>query len=174
MATHPAVQKVVDEARSRYIKLAPRERVIVVVGSIVVLLTVIYLGVIEPVVNAHRNRIAALASSRAQATQLEIAAAAVASAGPKSGASQAGRGMSLLAAIDQSTRGGALTKAPASLQPEGDHEVKVRFEEVPFDSLVRWLAELQTRYGVSVQTLDVEAQSGTGLVNVRLSLNRAS
>ncbi|MDB5968071.1 MAG: type secretion system protein [Hydrocarboniphaga sp.] len=169
-----AIQKVIDEARSRYIKLAPRERVIVVVGSIVVLLTALYLGVIEPVANAHGSRVAALASSRALAAQLETAAAAVAAAGPKSGAAQVGRGMSLLAAIDQSTRNGTLAKPPASLQPEGDHEVKVRFEEVPFDSLVRWLAELQAKYGVSVQALDVEAQSGTGLVNVRMSLTRAS
>jgi general secretion pathway protein M len=171
---NPAIQKIVDEARSRYIKLAPRERVIVVVGSIVVALTVIYLGIIEPVATAHANRISALASSRALATQLEVAAAAVASAGPKSGAVQAGRGMSLLAAIDQSTRGGSLGKPPASMQPEGDHEVKVRFEEVPFDGLVRWLAQLQTQYGVSVQQLDVESQSGAGLVNVRLSLDRAN
>lgn len=170
---HPAIQKLTDEARSRYIKLAPRERVIVIVGSIVVALTVIYLGIIEPVSTAHANRISALASSRALATQLEVAAAAVASAGPNRGAAQAGRGMSLLAAIDQSTRAGTLAKPPASLQPEGDHEVKVRFEEVPFDSLVRWLAELQTQYGVSVQQLDVESQGGAGLVNVRLSLNRA-
>jgi general secretion pathway protein M len=171
---HPAIQKYVDEARSRYNKLAPRERVIVLVGSVVVLLTVLYLGVIEPVITAHTNRIAALASSRATAAQLEAASAAVAGAGPKSGTAQAGRGMSLLAAIDQSTRAGTLGKAPASMQPEGDHEVKVRFEDVPFDSLVRWMAELQTKYGVSVQALDIEAQSGAGLVNARLSLNRAS
>jgi len=172
MAANP-LQKLIDDGRSRYIKLAPRERVIVTVGSIVVLLTVLYLGAIEPVTKAHGSRVAALASSRALAAQLESAAAAVASAGPKSGAAQVGRGMSLLAAVDQSSRGGVLTKPPERLQPEGDREVKVWFDDVPFDSLVRWLAELQTKYNVSVQTLDVEAQSGNGLVDVRLSLHRA-
>lgn len=169
-----AFQKLVDDGRSRYIKLAPRERVIVLVGSVVVLLTVLYLGLIEPVVQAHSNRVAALSSSRALAVQLETAAAAVASAGPKAGGAQAGRGMSLLAAVDQSTRGGALAKTPERMQPEGDREVKVWFDDVPFDSLVRWLAALQTQYGISVGTLDVEAQSGNGLVDARLSLNRAS
>jgi general secretion pathway protein M len=172
MAASP-LQKLIDDGRSRYLKLAPRERVIVLVGSVVVLLTVLYLGMIEPVIKAHGSRVAALSSSRALAAQLETAAAAVAGAGPKAGTAQVGRGMSLLAAVDQSTRGGVLAKPPERLQPEGDREVKVWFDDVPFDSLVRWLAELQTKYGVSVQTLDIEAQSGTGLVDARLSLNRA-
>lgn len=85
-----------------------------------------------------------------------------------------GRGMSLLAAIDQSTRGGVLTKPPERMQPEGEREVRVWFDDVPFDSLVRWVALLQTQYGVTVQMLDIEAQPGAGLVDARLSLTRAS
>lgn len=169
-----SLQSAIADARSRYRQLAPRERVLLVVGGAAVLLTSIYLGLIEPAVNAHASRIAALASSRAIATQLESAAAAVAAAGPKSGAGQMGRGMSLLAAIDQSTRGGVLTKPPERMQPEGEREVRVWFDDVPFDSLVRWVALLQTQYGVTVQMLDIEAQPGTGLVDARLSLTRAS
>jgi type II secretory pathway component PulM len=40
-------------------------------------------------------------------------------------------------------------------------------------SLVRWLGELQLRYGVSVQSLDVESPSGAGVVDARLSLTRS-
>lgn len=169
-----SLQELVTQGRERFLALSPRERWIVGVGAAAVTLTILYLAVVEPLLQAHRRQLDALASARAVAVQLESAAAAVRAAGPRSaGAAQAGRGVSLLAAVDQSTKGGSLGKAPERLQPEGEHEVRVWFDDVPFDNLMRWLAELQVRYGIRVQTLDVEAQSATGLVDARLSLTRA-
>jgi general secretion pathway protein M len=166
------LQPLIVQGRERFLALSARERWIVGVGAVALLLTVVYLLAVEPLLLAHRRQLDALASARAMATQLEAAAAAVASAGPRGDAAQAGAGMSLLAAVDQSTRQAGPGKAPERLQPEGDHEVKIWFEDVPFDNLVRWLAQLQTSYGVKVQTLDIEAKPGAGLVDARLSLVR--
>lgn len=166
------IQDAIQQGRERFLALSQRERWIVGGGAVVLLLLAIYVGVVEPLVEAHRQRIEALASARAVAQQLESAAVAVQGARPGSSAAQTGRSMSLLAAVDQSTKSGSLGKVPERLQPEGDREVKIWFDDVPFDNLVRWLAELQTRYGVSVQNLDIEAQSGAGLVDARLSLTR--
>lgn len=164
-----------ERGRERFLALQPRERAIVSAGTVVVVLTLAYLLVWEPLAESHRQRVQALESSRLLAIRLEQAAAQLQRAGgPAGGASQAGRGLSLMAAVDQASKQGTLGRSPTRIQPEGDREVRVWFEDVSFDALVRWLAELQGRYGVSVQTLDVEPQATPGKVNARLSLVRGS
>lgn len=162
------------QARERFLAQPPRERWMLGVGGVVVLLTLIYLLIWEPVTQAHAARSAALESSRALAVRLEQAAQQVQALRGRNPAAVAGRGVSLMAAVDQASKQSALGKGPARIQPEGDREVRVWFEDVSFDGLVGWLAELQTRYGVSVQTMDIEPQPAPGRVNVRLSLVRPS
>ena len=55
---------------------------------------------------------------------------------------------------------------------DGETEVKIWFEDVPFDNLARWIGILQSRYGVSVSGAEIERRSSPGLVNARLSLVR--
>lgn len=161
-------------ARERFLALQVRERWILGVGAIVLLLVVFYLAVLEPLMQAQAQRKAALESARQTAVKLEQAAAQLQVTRGRNPAATAGRGLSLMAAVDQASKQGSLGKGPTRIQPEGDREVRVWFEDVAFDAMVRWLADLQTRYGVAVQTLDVEPQSTPGRVNVRLSLVRAS
>lgn len=162
------------QGRDRYMALQLRERWMLGVGATLVLLTLLYLLIWEPIVTAHTERSMALESARATAIKLEDAAALVQSQRGRNPAATAGRGLSLMAAVDQASKQGSLGKGPARIQPEGDREVRVWFEDVSFDALLRWTAELQARYGVSVQTMDVEPQATPGQVNVRFSLVRAS
>ena len=166
-------RQALTQARERFLALQMRERVLVILGGAVVLITLLYLLIWEPMVNAHASRKAALESSRALAIKLEVAAQQVQVLRGRNPAATAGRSMSLMSAVDQASKQGSLGKGPSRIQPEGDREVRVWFEDVSFDAMVRWLADLQSRYGVSVQTLDVEPQAAPGRVNVRLSLVRA-
>lgn len=173
-ATLQTIQMQSARARERFLALQVRERWILGVGALVLLLTVLYLAVLEPLMHAQAQRKAALESARQIAVKLEQAAAQLQSTQGRNPAATAGRGLSLMAAVDQASKQGLLGKGPTRIQPEGDREVRVWFEDIAFDAMVRWLADLQTRYGVAVQTLDVEPQSTPGRVNVRLSLVRAS
>lgn len=167
------VRQAGGRAKERFLALQPRERWILAGGTAVLLLIVLYLAVWEPVVDAHRQRVEALESSRLLAIRLEQAAAQVQRSGSRrAGGGNTGRGLSLMAAVDQASKQGTLGRSPTRIQPEGDREVRVWFEDVSFDALVRWLWELQLRHGVSVQTLDIEPQSTPGKVNVRMSLVR--
>ena len=171
-----ALKPVLDsytQARDRFLALQLRERWLLGMGAAVLLVTVLYLGIWEPMVKAHAQRSAALESSRLLAVKLEQAAQQLQSSGGRNPAATAGRELSLLAAVDQASKSGTLGKGPARIQPEGDREVRVWFEDVAFDAMVRWLADLHTRYAVNVQTLDVEPQATPGRVNVRLSLVRS-
>lgn len=166
------LNEIVLQQRERFLKLQQREQWLVGVGAIVVTITVLYLAIWEPIAGAHTHRAEGLVAQRALAERLEAAAAELQSM-RGNGNATVDRSTSVLSAIDQSSKQGPVGKAPDRMQPEGDKEVKVWFEDVPFDALLRWLVILQTRYGVSVQTLEVERQPAVGRVNARMTLVRS-
>lgn len=155
--------------RERFMALQVRERWMLGVCVVFLVFIVLWLGIYDPIVKAHKRRADALETSRALAIRLEEAAAKV--QGQRSGP-VANRGISLIAAVDQASRSGTVGKAPSKIQPEGDAEVRVWFEDVSFDPMVRWVADLQTRYGITVQTMTVEPKSEAGSVDIQLSLVR--
>jgi len=158
----------IERARAWWATLADRERRVVAVGGAALGLIVLYLAVWEPLTGARHRREVDLQAARAMAVQLE-SLALLAPRGA-SNVPQAGAGQSLLAIIDSTRKTSAVTKPPSRLQPEGDTIVRIWLEDVPFDGLVRWLGELHARYGVRVDTADIERESGPGLVNARLTL----
>lgn len=160
-----------ERFRAWWSGLADRERLALSLGSAVLALAVAYLTVWEPLNQARARRVAELDEARAIAVLLETLAAEVQRARGAGSAIQ-GAGQSLLAVVDQSRKASALTKPPSRLQPEGEATVRIWLEDVPFDALLRWLNDLQTRYGVRVDNADIERESGSGLVNARLTLVR--
>lgn len=151
--------------------LAQRERWMVTVCALAVTVAVLFLGVWEPLTQAHYGRESSLDASRNLAQRLEQIAADAQRA-RASGSVPVMTGGSLISVVDQASKSGTLGKQPRNLQPEGNNEVKVWIESVGFDALVRWLAELETRYGIQAQTVDIERLPTSGLVNARLSLTR--
>ncbi|MGH8442211.1 MAG: type II secretion system protein GspM [Nevskiaceae bacterium] len=156
--------------RDRWSALEERERRMLAGGAVFLGLVVLYLGIWEPLANASRQQQVDLVAARALAVQLETLAASASDGSTPS----AGAGQSLLAIVDQTRQASAITKPPTRLQPEGEGDTVVRIwlDDVPYDALVRWLAELQSRYGVRVADADMERESGPGLVNARLTLTR--
>ncbi len=159
-----------ERARAWWSGLAERERRVLGAGTVILGAVIVYLAVWEPVASARHQQHVDLAAARAMAVQLE----ALAASGPRNGGPTAGAGQSLLAIIDQSSKASALTKPPSRLQPEGDDIVRIWLEDVPFDVLLRWLGDLQSRYGVRVDNADIERESAPGRVNARLTLMRGA
>lgn len=151
--------------------LAPRERLLVSVGSIVVTITILYLGIWEPLSKAHSKRETDLAVAQSLAQRLEVVAG-VAQKAQGSGGVTINTSASLLSTVDQVSKSGTLGKPLTRIQPEGDHEVKVWIDEVSFDALIRWISELESKYGISIQTADLDRGTLPGQVNARLSLVR--
>jgi general secretion pathway protein M len=151
--------------------LAQRERQVLSAGAAALALIVVYLALWQPLAQARSGRETALAEARALAIRLEALALEV-QRNRGAGGTITGADQSLLAVVDQSGKASRLGKPPSRLQPEGDNTVRVWVEDVPFDAVLRWLNDLQTRYGVRVDNADIERESAAGLVNVRLTLVR--
>lgn len=151
--------------------LAPRERLLVSVGSVVVAITILYLGIWEPLNKAHTKREADLATAQALAQRLEVIAATV-QGSRANGTPAIDSSASLLSAVDQASKSGTLGKPLSRIQPEGDSEVKVWIDGVNFEALIRWISELEGHYGISIRTADIDKDTLPGQVNARLSLVR--
>lgn len=158
-----------ERFRAWWSSLAGRERRTLGGGAAVLGFVVAYLAVWEPLVEGRHQQQVELLAARALAVQIE-SLAGLARGG--TAAAPSGAGQSLLAVVDQSRKASALAKPPSRLQPEGDNTVRIWLEDVPFDDLMRWLGELQNRYGVRVDNADIDRESAPGRVNARLTLVR--
>lgn len=167
---NPAIEQAQARISSAYTQLQPRERVIVLAAAAILAVLIAYLGIWEPLVKAHHRNAEALEASRALAIRIEAAASLTKG---QSGGS-VDRNAALLSVVDQSSRSGTLGKAPTRVQPEGsgEREVKVWFEDVPFNNTLHWLTELQTRYAIQVSSAEIDQGSAPGLVNARFTLSR--
>jgi len=170
--TLQGLQTQAEPLLAHYRELQPRERLIVATGAVVVLITLVYLVLWEPFASARAKQTAALTEARMLADRLETIGASVQKARAAGLGAVQGGGQSLLTLIDQQAKSPELGKAPTRLQPEGDKEVKIWFEDVPFDALLRWMATLETRYGVQISGAEIERRAGAGLVNARLTVSR--
>jgi general secretion pathway protein M len=164
-----AISEGLDRLRTAFGQLSPRERIMVGAGAAAVLLTLIYVAAWQPLVKAHAQRALALERARSIAIRIEQAGAQQRAQG---GTRAIDRSTSLLAAVDQTSRSPTLGKPPSRVQPEGDREVKVWIDNVAFANLLRWLQELETRYGIRADSAEIERGNAPGVVNARISLVR--
>lgn len=160
----------IDQAQGELAKLQPRERLLVGVAALAAVVLLIDMAIWRPAAHARTNNAARLADARQVAEQLERAAALV----PHNNFGAQATGGSLMAIVDEASKSGELSKPLTRMSPDGDTQLRVWLEEVSFDSLTHWMYTLQTRYGVRVDSVDIEQQATPGLVNARLTLKKSS
>jgi len=153
--------------RAWYANLADRERHMVTFGAVAAAVLLL-LAVILPL-----NRNIAQARQRITTKQgdlafIQSAVPQLAGAGPGLGA--AATGESLVVLVDTSARESGIGKSLSSSQATADKGLRIRFDNVPFDALVAWLARLSQSHGVRVESAEIEAAGEVGLVNAGLLL----
>ena len=74
--------------------------------------------------------------------------------------------------LDRSTRERGLGSYLKRNQPEGANGVRLRLENVPFDELTGWLAEVQARHGLAAVSASFDPSGEPGRVNSNLVLER--
>jgi type II secretory pathway component PulM len=50
--------------------------------------------------------------------------------------------------------------------------VRVQLEEAPFDTLVTWLATLDQRYGLAIDSITVDRAARPGVVNASITFSQ--
>jgi general secretion pathway protein M len=151
-----------------FLGLEPRERLAVTLGSVVVLVLVLWGLVIAPLYSA-----SALADSRIETKRNTLAflrgAAAELAAGAEHPAARPDlAGQSLVVIVDRSAREAGLGASLTRNQPVGDDGIRVRLENASFDALARWLAALNAGSGLSIESASFDRAPDEGRVNASL------
>ena len=165
--------KQLNDLQQWFQSLHVRERNLVLAASVVMVLTLFYIAVWEPLHNSLADE-----TSRHQ-SQLEILswmqnASAEVKALKASGTSvrkpNTNQPVSLL--VEKSSTSSGLKPFITKLESTSDKGARIKIDAASFDQLILWLNNLQTQYGISVTSAKLERHSKPGTVNARLTLNR--
>lgn len=142
-----------------------REQLTLGLGAIALVIYLLFVAVLDPLrqdldQQLHRNQ----ASQEALQRMRTMAANWI---NRDQGEGQA-RSASIVELVDRSMRQHNIRMS--GMQPSGSSDVRLRMDQVNFDSLLAWLYDMEITEGVQVRDLSVAAGAdpGTVVVNVRL------
>lgn len=157
-----------------FLGLNQRERLMVSIAAVLVAYAILHLAVLAPLWGGSARLAADIPERQALLAELKAAEAELSGQPrgrdgrqPIEGASQ-----SLVVIIDRTSREAGLGATLRRNQPTPNQGLRVGFEGAPFESLVPWLAELHTRYGIGVESASFDSAGAPGLVNATLVLER--
>ena len=151
--------------------LSLRERRILLLMAVVLLLFLSWLMAWRPLAQAHQATAVELDRIVADLAWMEAAAVELNRLqGAGRTKPQPRQGLSLLALAEQTARANGLSQAFRRGEPDGADRVRVWLEQAAFDQLIRWLELLEAGYGVGVADASVDKSENQGVVDVRILL----
>ncbi|MEQ9879932.1 type II secretion system protein M [Pectobacterium aroidearum] len=160
-----------NELRQRWQAMSQRERQLMVVCAAVLLLCLVYYALFQPWQLREEQWERTISREQQTVNWMQKQASSIPQGNQAQGENSQ-RDVSLPILISQSTKRYGLTVV--RLQPQGN-QASVTLAQSDFNSLLRWLSELEQKNGVKVLSLDVNAvEQSPGVVDVtRLMLERA-
>lgn len=140
-------------------QLQPRERSVLLLGSIVVPLILAYLFIFEPWQAAmqHMSRVVPIKRSELawMREQAEVMRPVNGSSKPRT--NFIGKNQSLMSVLQKTANQQGLQKSIKQITPRPENDsVSVLMEDVSFNGWVRWITGLEKKYGVNVVQLSAE------------------
>lgn len=158
-----------DELRRRYRALAPRERLAVTVGGIVLALFLVARLAVMPLLSARSADRRAVAHDRRLLAWMDGVAQRVTALRREDVHPTTDEPLTLLAQQSLAARGLSATKIEAG----GSGTVKIVFSSVDFPDLVGWLHAFALASGARVRSLTLRRQPhASGLVSASVTLRR--
>jgi len=158
-----------------YNKLQQREKNMLLAMSTLIIVTLFYLLVWEPVFKSTEQQLERLQSQtkvlswmKGAETEINTIRSAGQFISPKY------TSMSINALIERSAISAGIRSAINKMDSGKKQEIKVQLKSVAFDRLVQWLGKLQMEYGVIPKHLTINQTEKSGLVSCRITLEKIS
>jgi general secretion pathway protein M len=158
-----------NKLRSWYAGLQQREQRVVAVGGVVVAILILVLGILLPLHSAVSGAVQRNETKRDDLAWMQVNAPEIRAAGNQL---PADTGEAPVVLVDRVGREAGLGSALRGTQPNGTG-VRVQLEAAPFDIMITWLATLDERYGLSVETITVDRAVRPGVVNASITFTQA-
>lgn len=165
--------KQLEEIRNWYHGLQQRERQLVLATSALIIVTLLYLIIWEPIFNGLSDQ------AQKHQTQLDILewmqdaaveVRALKATGVTKRRANSNQPASLL--VEQSATAAGLKPYLTKLESTSDKGVRVTMDTASFDQMLLWLNTLQTQYGITVSSANLDRDDKPGAVNIRMTLSR--
>jgi general secretion pathway protein M len=148
-----------------YADLQQREQRMVAVGGIVVGLLIVVMGILVPLQSAVSTATTRNATKREDLEWMQANAPEIRAAGNQL---PANTGEAPVVLVDRVGREAGLAGAMRGTQPSGTG-VRVQLEAAPFDTMITWLATLDERYGLAIESITVDRAVRPGVVNANIT-----
>ena len=157
----------IERLQQYLLGLSPRERTLVIGGSVLALILVV-LAIVLPLqsrVSATAERVQQKRNDLVWLRQVGPQLASLQTTRPRGTLTE-----SLAALVDRTAREAGFSKNLAGTQASGDGGLNVRLDKMAFDAMVNWLSQLHERYGVSVDSASVDSAGAPGTISATLVL----
>ncbi len=154
--------------------LQARERVFVVAAAVAIVFAVYWFALWQPLARSEANLSARIDNWQTSLQEMRPLRGRL-QAGANPAAAAGGQNQSLVVIVDNTLRSRDLYSALQRSQPTNNNGIRVEFDNVAFDDLVLWLGDLDSSYGLNVQTASFSQSSSNnpGRINASLTLERA-
>lgn len=157
-----------------YDGLKPRERLIILGGAVLVLLTALYLFALAPFYAVVAAREASVSQKRADLAWMRSVAGEMQVLSANQPMVATPTNESLVVLVDRTAREAGLSSALTGQTPNGESGIRVRLEAAAFDMAMMWLGNLELSHSVAIESATFDRTATPGIVNINLVLNRSS
>src|SRR5688572_19541284 len=164
------MQKIKDRINA----LQPRERLIVIGGAILVLVTAVYVLGLGPLYAAVSEQAKRVEQKEGDLAWMRSVAGEVATLSASAPSRPGPSNESLVVLIDRAARECGLGSLLTGQTPNGENGIRVRLESAEFDKIMVCLGTLQQVHAVDVESATIDRTAKPGLVNANLVLTRVS
>lgn len=154
-----------SKLRAWYAGLEEREQRTVAVGGVTVAVLILVFAILMPLHSVLSSAVRGNEIKREDLKWMQVNAPEVRTAGSQL---PADTGLAPVVLVDRVAREHGLASALRGTQPNGNG-VRVQLEAAPFDTLVAWLAALDERHGLAVESITLDRTAKPGLVNASIT-----
>lgn len=159
------MSEILAKLKRRYAALQPREQRMVQLGAVAVGLLLLAGGVLLPLQTAVSTALKRADTKRADLEWMRLNAPEIQAAGASLMIDSA---EAPVVVVDRVGRESGLGGALKGTQPSGSG-VRVQLGDAPFDALVTWIATLDQRYGLAIESITIDRADKPGVVNANIS-----
>ena len=142
-----------------------REQRFVLIGAIGLAILILLGGILLPMQSAVSAATGRYAKKREDLAWMQANAPEIRAAGNQLAADT---GEAPVVLVDRVGREVGLANSLRGTQPDGNG-VRVQLEAAPFDTMITWLATLDERYGLAIESISVDRAARPGVVNANVT-----
>lgn len=155
-----------DSIKNWFHDLSEQDQKITLLAGGIVLLALLFLMIINPL-NQSVDKLEVEVTSRIKSDHWMSQQVSVIKSSSSSVSSPRGS-LPLTSIINNTTR--KFNLAVSRRDSKNQNEMQVWFDNVNFDSFLRWVAEVESKHGVSVATVNVRSREQNGITSINVKL----